>query len=55
MLDFTRLLSNNILAEEKATFSCPINKQELKLAVEAMAQDKCPSPDGLIIEFYKNY
>lgn len=53
MEEFIGLLSDNIPESAKSSLSNPISEQELKLAIDAMALNKCPGLDGIITKFYK--
>lgn len=47
------LLQDRPLPEEKATVNLPLSLEELGAATSAMANSKCPGPDGVPVEFYK--
>lgn len=45
--------SERVLLEDKEELNAPISLVELGEAVLYLANDKCPGPDGTLIEFYK--
>jgi hypothetical protein len=52
MNDFTSLLGDRFDNKAKDLLRSPLLEPELKAAAFAMASDKSPGPDGVIVEFY---
>jgi exonuclease III len=50
-----RYLSDKLSPEMKRKLQAPIQLSELKLAIDNMCVGKSPGPDGLILEFYKEF
>jgi hypothetical protein len=52
MHDFSSLLGDRFDSKAKERLHSPLSEQELRATTFAMAKDKSPGPDGVIIEFY---
>lgn len=52
---FRRLLITVLSRWERENMEAPITLEELQLAVAGMANQKSPSPEGLLVETYKYY
>jgi len=53
MTEFLEQLSNNMGPKAKLALSSIITEQELHDAAYAISPNKCPGPNGFIVEFYK--
>lgn len=53
MEDVLRVQSDRLMVDEKTALNFPLTVEELGDSVGAMANGKCPGPDGTPIEFFK--
>lgn len=47
------LIQDRLRPDEKTSVNLPLTLEELGAATSAMANSKCPGPDGVPVEFYK--
>jgi hypothetical protein len=55
MESIMNLIPSRVSAEKNAKLCVPIELKELKKAMQAMASEKAPKPDGVMREFFKTY
>jgi hypothetical protein len=53
MLDILRSVPKKVTTEMNTRLRAPIELGELEQAMKAMANEKAPGPDGVVIEFFK--